>query len=160
MSSVSPENIFAQADGFHRALKLLMENSPNDQRRAALVPPVCVLAAFTIELMLKGLICIERGGAPPRGHDLLALFVELSAPTRKRLEAMWTDYVRLPRDRVLIAREPELRLALAAGRKAFEQVRYFYENHKEDFVFDLCDLPDMLVKVAFELRPDWAGRAP
>jgi HEPN domain-containing protein len=148
MSSVSPENIFAQADGFHRALELLMENSPNDQRAAALVPPVCVLAAFTIELMLKGLICIERGGSPPRGHDLLALFDELSAPTRKRLEAMWTP------------REPELGLALAAGRKAFEQVRYFYEDHKEDFAFYLCSLPDMLVKVAFELRPDWAGRAP
>jgi len=46
-----PERIFQQAFRFHRAQRLLMESSPNDQR--ALVYPICVLAAFTIELLLK-----------------------------------------------------------------------------------------------------------
>jgi hypothetical protein len=47
-----PERIFRQAFRFHRAQRLLMESSPNDQR-GALVYPICVLAAFTIELLLK-----------------------------------------------------------------------------------------------------------
>jgi hypothetical protein len=47
-----PERIFQQAFRFHRAQRLLMESSPNDQR-GALVYPICVLAAFTIELLLK-----------------------------------------------------------------------------------------------------------
>ena len=126
-----PERIFQQAVGFHQAQKILMESSPNDQREA-LVPPVCVLAAFTSELMLKCLICIERG-SPPRGHDLLALFNELTAPTRKRLEVMWTDYVQHHPDRAAfkkaeVTMEPELTSALAAGRKGFEVIRYWHEE--------------------------------
>jgi len=46
-----PERILQQAMRFHQAQKIL-ESSPNDQREA-LVQPVCVLAAFTIELLLK-----------------------------------------------------------------------------------------------------------
>jgi hypothetical protein len=152
MSRVSPESVFEQAVGFHRALRILMEKKDSPE----LVPPVCALAAFTIELMFKCLICIERG-SPPHGHDLLALFDDVSAPTRKRLEAKWTDYVQRYSNPV-IPREQELRSAIAKGRKAFELVRYWHEEPKEDFAFYLCDLPDMLVEIAYELRPDWARR--
>jgi HEPN domain-containing protein len=120
MADDEPERIFQQAVGFHQAQKILMESSPNDQREA-LVPPVCVLAAFTSELMLKCLIGIERG-SPPRGHDLLALFNELTTPTRKRLEAMWTDYVQHHPDRAAFKKagvtiEPDLHRPLQrAGR--------------------------------------------
>ena len=54
MAGDEPERIFQQAIRFYQAQKIL-ESSPNDQREA-LVPPVCVLAAFTSELMLKCLI--------------------------------------------------------------------------------------------------------
>jgi hypothetical protein len=154
MSGVSPESIFQQAVGFQRALRILMET----KGRPELVPPVCALAAFTIELMFKCLICIERG-SPPHGHDLLALFDDVSAPTRKRLEAKWADYVQRHRH-PLIPREQELRSAIAKGRKGFELIRYWHEEPKEEFSFFLCDLPDMLVEVAYELRPDWAPHPP
>jgi hypothetical protein len=123
--------------------------------------------------MLKCLICIERGGAPPRGHDLLALFDKLSPRTGERLETMWADLARRNRDEFEafkretgVAIEPELRSALAAGRKGFEQIRYQHEGVQEGFAFYLGPLPDILGKIAFELRPDWAerpdmgGRAP
>jgi HEPN domain-containing protein len=154
-----PERIFQQAIRFHQAQRFLMESSPNDQREV-LVPPVCVLAAFTIELMFKCFIRIE-GGTPPRDHDLLDLFNLLSTPTRERLEAMWTNYVQHHPDRAALKQvgmtiEPELTSALAAGRKGFEVIRYWYEDPKEDCAFYLTALPNMLFKVAFELRPDWA----
>jgi HEPN domain-containing protein len=128
-----PERIFQQAIRFHRAQRLLMESSPNDQR-GALVYPICVLAAFTIELLLKCLIRIE-GGTPPREHDLLCLFNLLSAPTRERLEAMWRDYVQhrveaFRQDGMMI--EPELTEALAAGRKGFEVIRYAPRNRRKN----------------------------
>ena len=156
-----PERIFQQAIRFHRAQRLLMESSPNDQR-GALVYPICVLAAFTIELLLKCLIRIE-GGAPPREHDLLCLFNLLSAPTRERLEAMWRDYVQhrveaFRQDGMMI--EPELTEALAAGRKGFEVIRYAHEEPEEECVFYLTALPNMLFTVAFVLRPDWAQEGP
>jgi HEPN domain-containing protein len=155
-----PERIFQQAIRFHQAQKIL-ERSPNDQREA-LVPPVCVLAAFTIELMLKCLIRIE-GGTPPREHDLLCLFNLLSAPIRERLEAMWGDYVQSlpaattePFEKIGMKIEPELTAALAAGRKGFEVIRYWHEDPDEDCPFYLTELPNMLFMVAFELRPEWA----
>jgi hypothetical protein len=155
MSGVSPESVFRQAVGFYSALQILMKK----KNSVELVAPVCVLAAFTIELMFKCLICIERDRSPPRGHDLLALFDKLSAPTRERLEAKWAHYVQTHRHPA-IPRGLELRSELAKGREAFELIRYMHEGPpKEDFAFFLCDLPDMLIQVVFELRPDWARRA-
>jgi HEPN domain-containing protein len=155
-----PERIFQQAIRFHQAQKIL-ECSPDDQREA-LVHPVCVLAAFTIELLLKCLIRIE-GGSPPQIHDLLCLFNQLSAPTRERLEATWFDYVEHRGEafrQVGMTIEPKLTRALAAGRKGFEVIRYSHEESEEDCVFYLTALPTMLFKVAFELRPDWAQEGP
>jgi HEPN domain-containing protein len=156
-----PERIFQQAIRFHQAQTLLMEISPNDQREL-LAPPVCVLAAFTIELMLKCLIRIE-GGIPPREHDLLCLFNLLSAPTRERLEAMWRDYVQSlpaettePFEQAGWPIQSELPSALAAARRGFEVIRYWHEDPDEDCPFYLTELPKMLKSVAFELRPDWA----
>jgi HEPN domain-containing protein len=154
-----PERIFEQAIRFHQAQQIL-KSSPNDQREA-LVQLVCVLAAFTIELLLKCLIRIE-GGRPPSIHELDDLFNLLSAPTRERLEAMWRDYVHAmpaettePFKRIGVTIEPELTSALTAGRKAFQRIRYWHEEAGDDFVFYLGDLPTMLFTVAFELRSDW-----
>jgi HEPN domain-containing protein len=113
-----PERIFQQAIRYHRAQRILMESSPNEER-GALVCPICVLAAFTSELLLKCLIRIE-GGSPPREHDLLCLFNQLNAPTQEQLAAMWRDYVQhrveaFRQAGVMI--EPELTAAVAAGRK-------------------------------------------
>ena len=152
-----PERILQQAMRFHQPQKIL-ESSPNDQREA-LVQPVCVLAAFTIELLLKCLICFE-GGSPPSKHELDDLFNLLSAPTRERLEAMWLDHVQSLPDSTTdafkqagLTIEPELTSALTAGRKAFQRIRYWHEDG-EDFVFYLGDLPKMLFEIAFELRPE------
>jgi hypothetical protein len=142
--------MFEQAIRFHQAQEIL-KSSPNDQREA-LVQPVCVLAAFTIELLLKCLIRIE-GGRPPSIHELNDLFNLLSAPTRERLVAMWRDYVHaMPAETT----EPFKRIGVTtAGRKAFQRIRYWHEEAGDDFVFYFGDLPTMLFTVAFELRSDW-----
>ena len=75
---------------------------------------------------------------------------------------MWTDYVQLYPDQAKtfkqlgVTLEPELTSALAAGRRAFELIRYWHEDPDEEYVFYLAALPKMLFTVAFELRPDWA----
>jgi hypothetical protein len=61
-----------------------------------------------------------------------------------------------PFEKIGVRIEPELTAALAAGRRAFQRIRYLHEEPGEDFVFYLGALPKMLKKVAFELRPDWA----
>jgi hypothetical protein len=140
----------------------LKERKTGDHDEAvALVMTTSLLQAFTIELLLKCLIRVE-GCSPPPIHDLLDLFNLLSAPTHERLEAMWRDYVQRHPDqseaykKVGVTIEPELTSALAAGRRAFELIRYWHEGPDEDYVFYLGPLPNMLMRVAFELRPDWA----
>jgi hypothetical protein len=161
-SGDEPKRILQQAAGFYKVEQILMEKEPDDRDEAVgLAMTTCLLQAFTSELMLKCLIRIE-GGSPPQIHDLLDLFNRLSAPTRKRLEAMWRDYVQRHPDqseaykKVGVTIEPELTSALAAGRRAFELIRYWHEGPDEDYVFYLGPLPNMLMRVAFELRPDWA----
>jgi hypothetical protein len=158
-----PERIFQQAISLLKAQQILKEKKTDDHDEVvALVMTTSLLQAFTIELLLKCLIRVE-GGTPPRDHDLLDLFNLLSAPTRERLEAMWRGYVQSqpaettePFEQIGVTIEPELTSALAAGRRAFQRIRYLHEEPGEDFVFYLGALPKMLFEVAFELRPDWA----
>jgi hypothetical protein len=158
-----PERILQQAISLHKAQQILREKKTDDHDEAvALVMTTSLLQAFTIELLFKCLIRVE-GRSPPQIHDLLCLFNLLSAPTRGRLEAMWRDYVQSqpaettePFKQAGVTIEPELSSALAAGRRAFERIRYWHEEPGEDFVFYLGALPNMLFEIAFELRPDWA----
>jgi HEPN domain-containing protein len=155
-----PERIFQQATIFYKAQAVLRKKKPDDRdEEEALTITICFLQAFIGELLLKCLIRIE-GGTPPQIHDLLCLFNLLSAPTRERLEVMWRDYVQTHPDPAALKRagvlvEPELTSALAAGRKGFERIRYFHEEHHEDFVFYLGALLPMLMRVAVVLRPNW-----
>jgi HEPN domain-containing protein len=163
---ILPVSIFLHAASFREAQLILEESRVPQVQRKALVLPGCVLSAFTSELLIKCLICIERGGKPPRGHDLLELFEKLSARTRKRLEAIWTDHLQLHRNKfeelqreVGLKLPSDLRSALALGGKAFELIRYLYEGLEEEFAFYLGAMPDILGKVVLELRPDWVERA-
>ena len=156
-----PERILQQAFSLHKAQQILREKKTGDHDEAvALVMTTSLLQAFTIELLFKCLIRVE-GRSPPQIHDLLCLFNLLSAPTRGRLEAMWRDYVQSqpaettePFKQAGVTIEPELSSALAAGRRAFERIRYWHEEPGEDFVFYLGALPNMLFEIAFELRPE------
>src|SRR5262245_1548921 len=163
MTYVRPESIFLHATKFNKAYKVLVDTG------AALgtsetVARACGLAGVTSELMLKCLISLEAN-SPPDGHDLLPLFDMLSAGTQGRLQVKWAEHVQANRDEVDmvkreggVAVEPDLRLALEVGGKAFSVVRYWYEGRHREITFYLGALPDLLAEVALELRPDWAGR--
>jgi HEPN domain-containing protein len=162
---IEPEAIFLHAVSFHLAFRILHEyKPPHPSGAGALHLPASVLSAFTCELLLKALICIETGRVPT-GHHLLNLFNRLSASTRERIEEIWSAYAAAHASRwgevessigVSLARD--LLTALKVASKTFELARYYYEE-REEFQFYLGALPDMLRKVAFELKPDWAKHA-
>jgi HEPN domain-containing protein len=163
--NVDQEEIFLHAVSFHLAFQVLHEwKPPHPSGMRALYRPASVLSAFTSELFLKVLICIETGHVPD-GHHLLSLFNRLSVPTRKRIEELWDAYAIKYADKWIeielglgmpVARD--LQTALKLASKTFELARYYYER-REEFQFYLGALPDMLKLVVFELRPDWASRA-
>jgi hypothetical protein len=160
-----PEKLFLQAGAFQEAKEVLYERAASAQAGVVLITPTCVLSVFASELLLKCLICIERGYAP-KGHDLLALFNMLTPQTRQRLKQMWAHHTRTYRDKVEeteklagIKFETDLTLALKAGRNAFNLLRYKHEGHEEEYAFYLGALPHMLARVAFKLRPEWERRS-
>jgi len=162
MTCDEPKRILQLAASLYKVEQMLMEKVLDDRDEAVgLAMTTCLLQAFTSELMLKCLIRIE-GGSPPQTHDLLHLFNLLHASTRQQLEARWRAYVQSQPEtteavkQLGVTIEPELTSALAAGRRAFEFIRYWHEDAAEEYVFYLTGLPKMLFLVAFELRPDWA----
>jgi HEPN domain-containing protein len=164
-AACDPEKLFLQATAFQEAKDVLSKRMTTAQGGVVLMAPTCVLSAFASELLLKCLICLERGYAP-EGHDLLVLFNMLATQTRDRLKEMWANHTQTYRDKVEEAErltgikfETDLTLALKAGRNTFNLLRYMHEGHKEEYAFYLGALPHMLGRVAFELRPEWARRA-
>jgi len=159
---VEPEEIFLHAVSFHIAFRFLHYDwkPSHTAGKYAVNTPAAVLSAFTCELFLKTLVLIETGRIP-KNHHLLILFNSLKPATQKRIEELWDEYaVRYAYKWIEIERgigvpiSRDLRIALKLGSKTFELARYAYERG-EEFQFYLGALPDMLKKVAFELRPDW-----
>lgn len=118
-----------------------MEEEPSDSLAnwgAFLATPV--LLALATEIALKALKCQEQSGPPQRSHDLLELFDDLGAATRKRLET------KMPRtaDPLLELTNrfsrwptvsPGIKETLCYHREAFGDWRYPYENPEAEDTF-------------------------
>jgi hypothetical protein len=160
---IDAANIFMQADCFYKTLAILCNVEPNNTQLAVIIgEPVMVVAAFTIELFLKCLICMETGEVP-HIHRLRDLFERLSLQTRSRIQDDWNNTIAAHRaeewDRlekmmgVSIARD--LPSALAAGSESFERIRYSYEGKTENVQFYLQDLPQLLGRTIISMKPEW-----
>ena len=125
------------------------------------------LSAFTTELFMKCLICLETN-LTPQGHHLFELFEQLKPATRSRIANLWNAHI-IPR------RDPEWKFiensqyggtkkfsrdlsgAISDSSRAFEKIRYSYEPGSKDSNFNIGDLPRVLFRVILEMRPDWAS---
>jgi hypothetical protein len=167
-SKIDPANIYLQARGFFEAYSILSNDEKLKADPAAMVSvgnAAMVLSAFTSELLLKCLLCIEAGTAP-RDHHLKRLFDALTPKLRERIEFLWDSTVvavRAPQwdsidSRITEKIERNLPRALERGSLAFERLRYSYEGGEAlDIRWSLGDLPTVLGTTVLELKPDWAG---
>jgi hypothetical protein len=161
--SVDPLLIFKQANSFYQTLAILCNVEPENVQLAVTIgDPVMVIGALTVELFLKCLVCIETGKAP-HGHHLRELFDQLGETTRARIQRTWDSDILVHRraewDRLeesmgqKIVRD--LPGALAVASKSFELIRYSYEGNTADLQYFLQDLPQLLRRVAVEIKPEW-----
>jgi hypothetical protein len=161
---IAASKIFEHAECFYRASAALHGHYPlglHVHAALTLIEPLIVLSAFTTELFLKCLICIETGSAP-REHDLKELFELLSEATRARIQSCWDNEVaprrreewdNLERDGLKIARD--LPAALAKGTNAFKRYRYSYEGDTDGLHYYLEDLPALLERLILEMKPEF-----
>jgi hypothetical protein len=176
-SIAAAEKIFEHAECFYQASAVLHTHDPvgphpdNHKRTHAaltLIEPRIVIEAFTTELFLKCLICIETGSVP-REHNLKKLFDLLSKATRTRIESWWDSEVATRRreewdelEKFGLKIPRDLPKALDKGTDAFKLYRYSYEENTEGLHYYLEDLPALLERLILEMRPDFKNyrRAP
>jgi hypothetical protein len=156
--SILPISIFAHADNFFAALSKLHETPrPNV---GAIAAPAMVIAAFASELYLKCFICLENGFTP-RGHYLHDLYMELPANARAAIESHWNAIIR-DREELLSSLDRQtgrsfhrnLDEALKEGNRAFEQLRYIYEN-TGPFRFAISDFPVAIRRALLDRKSNW-----
>jgi len=169
LEGLDPLHIFLHGLGFHVAENALGKHvgGPNVQLAAQLAEPVMVLSAFTTELFLKCLICLETTKTP-QGHHLFELFEQLSPATQAKIVHLWDTHIVPVRDPewTFIESQPgigrkihrDLPGALAASSRAFEKIRYGYEpKNRENSDFNVSDMPRILHRLILEMKPEWAN---
>jgi hypothetical protein len=167
LENIDPHQIFMHARGFFIAEDALgsLTARPNAQVAAHLVQPIMVLSAFTTELFLKCLICLETTKTP-QGHHLFELFQQLKPDIQGKIIHLWDTLV-------IPVRDPEWKLietsrnfsagrfkrdlpgALSDSSRAFEEIRYAYEPGSRNSNFNVIDLPRILHRVILEMKPEW-----
>jgi hypothetical protein len=161
-----PLKIYLNAEGFRFADTCLRRAGSDPNVMNVIGTAQMVLAAFTLELYFKCLLCLETGKVP-QTHNLKALFLGLTHSTRQRIDALWNpkaielDYLFNTMERVTGTLVPrDLAAALDISANAFVRIRYAHEDDKSAFI--VGDLPSIVRRVILEKMPDWAsvGRAP
>jgi hypothetical protein len=157
---IDPAKIFEQAGCFYQAWNVLRAiPRENDHAFVTLIEPLVVLGAFTTELFLKCLVCIETGNAP-RDHNLRRLFDHLSMEARTRIQNLWNSAtIRRSKkwdelEKFGLSMPRDLPSALDKGSSAFERIRYSYEGKTEGVHFYLEDLPAILERLILEIKPE------
>jgi hypothetical protein len=114
------------------------------------------------ELLLKCLLIIETGEAPDNIHELHTLFGKLKHKTKRRIEEIWDAQCRGKIEGLakLQGVPTDLPNALFRCTKAFERLRYAYEDQFRDVTFYIGDFPWILARVISEIEPEWAPSEP
>jgi hypothetical protein len=114
-----------------------------------------LLGAFTIELLLKCMLVMERK-EPPNTHQLNVLFRQVSHKRQRRVVELWEEKAR-PRPQEWgrqTGTPTDLPNALVKCGRAFDQLRYAYED-PDATLFFIGDLPQLLMTAIVESEPDW-----
>ena len=92
VTQFEPSKIFEHALAFHKSFELLSKSvipsdgaPPSEQDVGTIAYPSLVLSAFTSEIYLKCLLCVETGNVP-NGHNLCDLFMKLTDETKLSLD--------------------------------------------------------------------------
>jgi hypothetical protein len=143
-----------------QAVRRIFGGDPNWS--PVIAPPTMVLSAFASELLLKCLLVIETGEAPDNIHELHTLFGKLKHKTKRRIEEVWDAECRGKIEGLakLQGVPTDLPNALFRCTKAFERLRYAYEDQFRDVTFYIGDFPGILARVISEIKPEWAPSEP
>jgi hypothetical protein len=169
LKDIDPLQIYMHAFAFHVSENALgsITLTPNVQLAAQVVEPTMVLSAFTTELFLKCLVCLETS-LTPQGHHLFELFEQITSATQAKIIHLWDTQIvphRDPEWKFIESKKyhgdakfsRDLPGALSDSSRAFEQIRYSYEPNSRQSDFNIIDLPRVLRRVILEMKPEWAN---
>lgn len=159
-----PLAVFMHARRFRAGYDYTL-NIKDPAQMALLGPVTLTLSAFSSELYLKALLCVETGRLFP-GHNLKNLYRNLSGASRRRIDKAWQAHFQtiLPKFNAIARTKGtpvpsgSLEDALDLGAHAFEAFRYAFEGALPDFL--ISDLPRLLDDAILDIRPEWRALQP
>ena len=164
MLAYDARKIFELAEQFHRASSILL--SAFDQKNIQVIPPSFTCIAFSLELYLKSLITLEKGGYTKGNHNLEKFIEMLNPDTKDKLRlyaiAIAEPQIKQFQDFAKAKGLPPLPdfdfdAALTASKNAFVNWRYVYEeNFKENEGWQASEIILAVRKIILELHPEWA----
>src|SRR5260370_30188901 len=150
-------DVFAHARRF-LSTEQYLSNGPGDNNwRLNIALPTLVLSAFAAELFLKCLLILETGEAPANIHLLHVLFRRVSHKRQQRINELW-DLEARPKILEIALKENlplDLPGALSKCSRAFERIRYGYEDNWSNVIYYIADLPRITHNVIVEIKPEW-----
>ena len=158
--------IFDTAEVFHTSAERLFRAFV--QESIQIIPASLTCYAFSLELYLKSLITIEKGGFPSKGaHDLQAFFTDLSQDAQDKIRSIATQF---GTKRAIQFQEGAKKMgaptppdfdydtALTASKRGFVNWRYVYENNfKPDEGWQGGEIIFAVRAVILEHHPDWGS---
>jgi hypothetical protein len=130
--------------------------------------PSIVLSALSLELYLKCLVAIERGGDYPYDHEIVNLFNLVSTPRQKRIKDLFDEeFNRNPimvymREQVankngstLDKKDLTLKGLLEGANNAFIEWRYAFEGVTRMSGVSTQPVRDAVARTILEIKPEW-----
>ncbi len=166
MSATKPkandwERVFNIASGFADSAAVLHRESarvlsgPEQTVKVPFVIPGIVCSAFSVELFMKCLVMVERGGAP-RTHRLITLFSRLAPDSRVAIAHRFDELIAAsPTAQAMKGQFPDVSLTiddvLDTVDRVFEQWRYAYEGQAGS-AYGLGELAQAVCERILELK--------
>lgn len=159
------KSIFTVAEQFRMSADILFQQWRD--HHIQVVPPSFTCRAFSLELYLKTLLTIERGGYPQSGHNLESYMEPLSIETKNKIRD-YTNMIAVPsrkKDQELSRQRGfpappdfDYDTALKASANAFVNWRYVYEgNFKPAEGWQGGEIIQAVRRIILEHHPDWAS---
>jgi hypothetical protein len=157
-----PFQVFNHACRFLGTDQALRQIFGGSDWTTTIAPPTMVLSAFASELFLKCILILETGEAPENIHLLHVLYPRVSHKRRRQIEEMWDADARPKLARLSQVKNlpTDLPNALFQCSRAFEQLRYAYENQFNNVTYYIGDFAWILMRAIVEIRPEWTPPEP
>ncbi len=148
--------IFVNAEAWHDTARILYQQFKHD--RMQFVGPAFASAAFSLELYFKTIYEMDSAPMPPRVHNLLILYQNLSPPRRRQIQERYDAATGSTQQNIkkTLGIDHGIEKVLEDARDIYEIMRYIHEGGRPA-VWNADPVLNAVKAVILEENPDWSA---